>query len=84
MRMESLLARSFILEGFLQEMQIDFDAQGLPKLPTIVLHPDQFAQYKKVAAELDSDPDLRRRSAELFAIKKEEWRAREGNRKLVG
>jgi hypothetical protein len=68
----------------LEIMQIDFDASGRPKLPTIVIHPDQFDQWKRVLGEIESDPDLSRRNRELFATKKEEWLARESNRKLVG
>jgi hypothetical protein len=67
-----------------EKIWIDFDAEGRPKLPTIIIHPDQSDTYKRIGEEIDSTPELRKRFAQIIASKKEEWRARESNRKLVG
>ena len=68
----------------LEKMQMDFDGQGRPKLPTFVTHPDQFDRYKEAIENVKSTPQLRARFDEVIALKKEEWRARESSRKLVG
>ncbi len=77
------LSPKHILQG-LETIQIDFDAQGRPKLPSVVIHPDMFEGYKRAIQDIESTPELKKRFAEIIATKKEEWRARESNRKLVG
>jgi hypothetical protein len=42
---------------------------------------------KKIEAKIsewECDPELKRQQAEILVRKKEEWRDRESNRKLVG
>ena len=63
---------------------IDFDEKGNPILPTIVLHPDMMKRIEGKLAEWESDPELQARRKNILAKKKEEWRDRESNRKLVG
>jgi hypothetical protein len=67
-----------------ETIQVDFDAKGNPKFPTIVMHPSQSEVYQKAANEIESTPHLRQRLENAIAQKREEWRARESNRKLVG
>ena len=66
------------------ELEIDFDKDEQPELPTIVVHPDVFKNIAEKLAAFENDPEFRRKRAEILARKKLEWRAREADRKLVG
>ena len=68
----------------LETVQIDFDQKGRPKFPTIVAHPDSMPQFKEAVEAIERNADLRTRCDRIICAKKEEWRARESNRKLVG
>src|SRR6266568_3102864 len=70
--------------GSLEKMWLDFDEHGQPILPTIVMHPDQLKALGPKFAAWEKDPALMARGREVIAGKKEEWRARENLRKLVG
>lgn len=70
--------------GTLEKLWIDFDEQGQPILPTIVIHPDQLKALAPKFAAWEKDPSLMARWSAVIAGKKEEWRARENLRKLVG
>lgn len=74
---------SLVLD-MLERVWIDFDEKGNPILPTIVLHPDMMKRIEGKLAEWESDPELQARRKNILAKKKEEWRDRESNRKLVG
>lgn len=73
-----------MLLEMLDSIWIDFDENGKPEMPTVVLHPDLFNSIKDRFKELDSDQDFLRKRAQIMARKKEEWRDRESHRKLVG
>lgn len=68
----------------IERMQIEFDSLGHPEWPTIVLHPDTLASIRDTLADWESNPAFRRRRESIIARKREEWRDREINRKLVG
>jgi hypothetical protein len=68
----------------LEKMWIDFDAQGQPRLPTVTINPAQEPQVRRAFESIQTDPNLARRFTELIDKKREEWRAREASRKLVG
>jgi hypothetical protein len=68
----------------LERIWIEFDEHGRPQMPTMVIHPDQATQVQQAFKQLDNDPDLSDRFARLMDKKREEWRAREASRKLVG
>lgn len=68
----------------LEGMQVDFDDDGRPKLPTIVMHPDQLKIIGPKLAEWEKDPALHARWEQVLAKKKDEWRDRESRRKLAG
>lgn len=74
---------ALLLES-LDKMWIDFDENGKPEMPTIVLHPDLFNSIKDRLAEWESDLEFKAKWQEIIERKKEEWRDRESNRKLVG
>lgn len=71
-----------ILEVF-ETMQIDFDSDGNPKMPTMVINPTLEPRVK----QLMNDPAAKEFEKNLGAIidkKRLEWREREANRTLVG
>lgn len=65
-----------LLLEFLEKMEIDFDEAGNSSRLALVAHPS----IVKVMSQAEIDP----RYQELMERKKEEWRVRENNRKLVG
>lgn len=73
-----------ILLETLEKIWIDFDENGHPEMPTMVLHPDLFNSIKDRLPEWESDPEFISKRREILAKKKEEWRDRESHRKLVG
>jgi hypothetical protein len=68
----------------LEKIEIPFDDEGNPELPSIHIHPDMTETLKEALLSLRENPDLRARHEELLRRKKEIWRAREARRKLVG
>jgi hypothetical protein len=73
-----------LLFRVLEALQIEFNADGTPELPTLVVHPDQLGAARSISAEFNANRDLARRFEEIIAKKREEWRAREADRHLVG
>lgn len=70
-----------ILE-MLERVQMNFGPDGKPT-GEFVIHPDMAPAVKKAGEELERDPELKRRHDEIVRRKREEWVARESNRKLV-
>jgi hypothetical protein len=68
----------------LEKMWMEFDAAGRPVYPTIVCHPDVQETWTTLLQRIETEPALRARHDALIEAKKEEWREREGARKLVG
>jgi hypothetical protein len=77
------LSAELILDAW-EKVQIDFDSDGGPQWPTIVVHPTQKDRLIAELSRLDFDLELRRRREALLTRKREEWRAREASRILVG
>jgi hypothetical protein len=73
-----------LLLQMLEKLAIDFDQNGNPELPAIVAGTKICEALVRLGGELDNDADWERRFGEIIARKKEEWRARESDRKLVG
>lgn len=76
------LSHEMILEVF-EKIQIDFDDNGVAKMPTIVASPAMEKKFEELfkgpqAAEFQKKFDA------LMDRKKAEWRAREADRVLVG
>lgn len=65
-------------------VQIDFDANGTPKLPTIQLDSNMSEAWDTAVKQLAEDPVLDARLHQLLSEKKVNWRDREAARKLVG
>lgn len=71
-----------ILEG----MQLDFDDDGKPILPSLVTSPAFFEKLQGRAESLNAEaatPERQERREELIRKKKEEFRDRENRRRLV-
>jgi hypothetical protein len=73
-----------IVLELLEKMHIEFHPDGTPHelyLDGPLFTPDRMAAVQK---EFENSPELQRKHEELIARKREEWRAREADRKLVG
>ncbi len=77
------LGAEIILE-MLETIQLEFYPDGRPHELHMVGGLFTSEQLKAVDEEFQSNPELQKRYDELMARKREEWRAREANRKLVG
>ena len=67
----------------LEKIHIDFDDEGNPSLPTIIVNPQLSAILKEELPKWHSNPECERRMKELLDRKKKEWDDRESHRKLV-
>ena len=67
----------------LEKMQIDFDEDGQPLMPTLVVSPGQYEEFKKKIVEWEKDPKCQENYNKLIESKRKEWDDRESNRKLV-
>ena len=68
----------------LEKIDIDFDEAGNPSGLAFVAGPKLYPSVAKVIAQAKTDPENDRRYKTIIERKREEWRARESNRKLVG
>lgn len=73
-----------MLFEILEKMDLDFDEAGNPVGTMFVAHPNLFAAIAKAISQAEADPETAKRYQALMERKKEEWRVRENNRKLVG
>jgi hypothetical protein len=72
-----------LIEVF-EKIEIIFDDKGEPQLPTIHIHPNMTETLKEAIFELQNNPEHRKRFEEILTRKRESWRVREANRRLVG
>ena len=72
------------LEVF-RRVEMDFDPQTLRPKPghVIAMHPDVAASVIQKVKEWEKDPKYKEEYERIIAVKREEWRDREANRKLV-
>lgn len=73
-----------MLFEMLEKMDLDFDEAGNPSGTGFVPPPKLFPAIAKVISQAEADPETARRYQALMDQKREEWRVRENNRKLVG
>jgi len=73
-----------VVVDMLEKMEIEFYPDGAPQ--ELFLDGPLFTAERMAAVEkeVESNPELKRKFEEIMAKKKEEWRAREADRKLVG
>lgn len=67
----------------LAKIQIDFDENEKAILPTIVTGPESADSFKEMFDEIEKNKIYRDKFNNIIEIKLMEYRAREGNRKLV-
>ena len=65
-----------------ESLRIDFDDNGDPIMPSIVLHPDMEDKIKKALEKLSEEP-FKSEMEEIIQQKRSEWNDRENRRKLV-
>ncbi len=68
----------------METIQIDFDKNGQATLPQIHIGPEQEDLLKREFSRLETEPDLKDRWTQVMFQHRENWRARENSRKLVG
>ena len=67
-----------------ETIELDFDDFGRPELPTLMCSKNMMEHLQALHSQIESDPETRKRFADLMISKKEEWRDREASRRLVG
>lgn len=70
-----------ILE-MIEKIEIDFNKQGQPIIPSIVVSPDQSEKTKEYLKDLQR-PEMQEKYQKVMARKWREWLDRENSRKLV-
>jgi len=68
----------------LEKIQIDFNSDGSPNMPTILISPSQQDDVRAAQEQFESDPALRQRYENLMKSKFGEWGARQAIRTLAG
>jgi hypothetical protein len=71
------------LEG-LDKIDIDFNPDNTPRWPTLIMHPKMRELAQEEFQRLETDPSIKEKYEETLRKKRDEWIARENNRKLVG
>ena len=80
-------ANSFSIDSFfdmLERIEMDFDEAGNPDEIMAPVHPEHFPAVAKIMARAAEDPETDRRYHAIMERRREEFRVRESNRKLVG
>lgn len=75
-----------IIETFfeaLEKIWIDFDENGAPLFPTLIMGPELYEKSKDTFIAAENDPEIKKRFEALMDKKKREWLDRESTRKLV-
>ena len=69
----------------LETVQIEFDSHGRPDISgtRLVMPPEDAERVQSLIAQWQNDESFQRRYTEMMLRKREEWRDRESNRKLV-
>jgi hypothetical protein len=77
------ISAELILET-LSKIQIDFNPDGTARMPEVHIHPDLAEAANIAEKEFKDNTGLRKQFKQIMETKREEWRAREANRRLVG
>jgi len=69
----------------LETVRIDFDELGRPDISgtRMVMHPDQAEHVRALTEQWEKDESFQQRYRDIMLKKREDWRDRESNRKLV-
>lgn len=77
----------FSAEDYLSVMRkitIDFNKDGSPRLPSMVVSPEQQKEIEKVIQEVEKSETLNAEYKKIIEQQRSNWHDRESNRKLVG
>jgi hypothetical protein len=77
------ITAELILESW-EKLDIEFMSNGVPRWPQMVFHPSKQDRVDAELIRLQTVPELRERMQTLLSRKREDWRAREADRILVG
>ena len=72
-----------LLLELLEKIQIDFDDDGNPYMPALVVSPDTFLKLKEKLPEWEANPEYKKKFEEIISKKRREWHDRESHRILV-
>jgi hypothetical protein len=72
------LSHEMMLE-MLEKIHIDFDEEGNPKFPSLVIHPDMAKSLEKLKSE---EPLYKEKYEEIISRKREAYYAEKGSRRL--
>jgi hypothetical protein len=69
----------------LETVQIDFDSNGRPDISgtRLVVHPEQADRIRQLFTQWERDEAFQERYRQIMLKKREEWRDRQSNRRLV-
>lgn len=73
-----------VILNALRNISISFDKDGKASFPSIFCGPKLEKSMKKAIKEIEENPELKEKEKEILLQKREEWRAEEASRKLVG
>lgn len=68
--------------GMMEKMEMDFEENGEPAF-SLIMHPSMAEVVRKRMEEWENDKDFQQRYNKLIRAKREAWRDRESDRKLV-
>jgi hypothetical protein len=77
------LTPELFLDG-MAKVDFTFNEDGTPSLPTVVCGPSVMSKLTSVIERVQTESPYKERLAAIVDEKRELWRARESNRKLVG
>lgn len=66
-----------------KKIWIDFDEDGKPIMPTMVVPPELGEKLKVILPEWDKNPEYKKTIDDIIDKKRKEWNDRESHRKLV-
>lgn len=67
----------------IEKMQIPFDEQGNPVMPTLVIHPNMSPRLKEIMEKEEVVKEYEERHKKLIEQKRKEWNEEQNSRKLV-
>ena len=68
----------------LERVHIDFNDDGTPIMPSLLAGSNTADELNNALLQIETTPELRNRFDGIIERKREEWRARESSRNLVG
>lgn len=67
----------------LEKMEIPFDENGNPRLPTLVVNPQTMEKVREAIEKEKTEKKYEQRHKQLIELKRKEWNEKQSDRKLV-